>query len=71
MKRLKLHSMAKAWTAPRESRKNQSLTLTEALELLLKSEELEKDNLQSKPLENNAQFRYKASLEELKLDREG
>jgi len=61
--------MAKAWTALKESRKNQSLSLTEGLELLLQSEELEKDNRRFKRLEHNAQFRYKASLEELKLDR--
>jgi hypothetical protein len=44
MARLKLHGMAKAWTALKEARKNQSLSLTEGLELLLQSEELEKDN---------------------------
>jgi DNA replication protein DnaC len=69
MTRLKLHGMAKAWIALKESRKNQSLSLTEGLELLLQSEELEKDNRRFKRLEHTAQFRYKASLEELKLDR--
>jgi DNA replication protein DnaC len=69
MTRLKLHGMAKAWTALKEARKNQSLSLTEGLELLLQSEELEKDNRRFKRLEHSAQFRYKASLEELKLDR--
>ena len=69
MTRLKLHGMAKAWTALKEARKNQSLSLTEGLELLLQSEEQEKDNRRFKSLEHTAQFRYKASLEELKLDR--
>lgn len=69
MTRLKLHGMAKAWTALKEARKNQSLSLTEGLEILLQSEELEKDNRRFKRLEHTAQFRYKASLEELKLDR--
>lgn len=69
MNRLKLYGMAKAWTGIKESRKNQSLSLTEGLELLLQSEELEKDNRRFKRLEHNAQFRYQASLEELKLDR--
>lgn len=69
MTRLKLHGMAKAWTALKEARKNQSLSLTEGLELLLQSEEQEKDNRRFKRLEHTAQFRYKASLEELKLDR--
>src|SRR5690606_3537902 len=69
MTRLKLHGMAKAWTALKEARKNQSLSLTEGLELLLQSEQLEKDNRRFKRLEHTAQFRYKASLAELKLDR--
>lgn len=69
MNRLKLYGMAKAWTGLKESRKNQSLSLTEGLELLLQSEELEKDNRRFKRLEHHAQFRYKSSLEELKLDR--
>lgn len=69
MTRLKLHGMAKAWAALKEARKNQSLSLTEGLELLLQSEELEKDNRRFKRLEHTAQFRYKASPEELKLDR--
>ena len=67
--RLKLHGMAKAWTALQESRKNQTLSLTEGLQLLLQSEELEKDNRRFRRLEHGAQFRYKASLEQLKLDR--
>ena len=37
MTRLKLHGMAKAWIALKEARKNQSLSLTEGLELLLQS----------------------------------
>ena len=69
MNRLKLHGMAKAWTALQESRKNQTLSLSEGLQLLLQSEELEKDNRRFRRLEHSAQFRYKASLEQLKLDR--
>jgi DNA replication protein DnaC len=69
MNRLKLHGMAKAWIALQESRKNQTLSLTEGLQLLLQSEELEKDNRRFRRLEHGAQFRYKASLEQLKLDR--
>jgi DNA replication protein DnaC len=67
MNRLKLYGMAKAWTALIESRKSQSLSLPQGLELLLQSEELEKDNRRFRRLEQNAQFRYKATLEELKL----
>jgi DNA replication protein DnaC len=67
--KLKLHGMSKTWTAIKETRKNQSLSLSEGLELLLQAEELERDNRRFKRLETNAAFRYKASLEELKLDR--
>lgn len=67
--RLKLHGMSRTWTAFRETRKNQSLTLSEGLELLLQAEELERDNRRFTRLETNAGFRYKASLEELKLDK--
>src|SRR5690606_14897011 len=67
--RLKLHGMSKTWTALRETRKSQSLSLSEGLELLLQAEELERDNRRFKRLETNAAFRYKASLEELRLDK--
>lgn len=67
--RLKLYGMSRTWTAFRETRKNQSLTLSEGLELLLQAEELERDNRRFTRLETNAGFRYKASLEELKLDK--
>ena len=67
--RLKLHGMSRIWTAFRETRKNQSLTLSEGLELLLQAEELERDNRRFTRLETNAGFRYNATLEELKLDK--
>jgi DNA replication protein DnaC len=67
--RLKLHGMSRIWTAFRETRKNQSLTLSEGLELLLQAEELERDNRRFTRLETNAGFRYKATLEEIKLDK--
>jgi len=61
--------MSRTWTAFRETRKNQSLKLSEDLELLLQAEELERDNRRFTRLETNAGFRYKASLEELKHDK--
>lgn len=67
--KLKLHGMSKTWTAIKETRKNQSLSLSEGLELLLQAEELERDNRRFKRLETNAAFRYKTSLEDLKLDK--
>ncbi|PWJ49906.1 DNA replication protein DnaC [Dyadobacter jejuensis] len=68
MSRLKLHGMAKSWTALKEVRKNQSLSLAEGLEIMLLAEEHERDNRRFKRLELNAGFRYQASVEELKLD---
>lgn len=67
--KLKLYGMSKTWTTIKETRKNQSLSLLEGIELLLQAEELERDNRRFKRLETNASFRYKASLEELKLDK--
>jgi len=66
MTRLKLHGMSKTWTALKETRKTQNLTLTEGLEMMLQAEEQERDNRRFRRLESNAGFRYKASLEELK-----
>jgi DNA replication protein DnaC len=67
--KLKLYGMSKTWTALKETRKTQGLSFSEGLELLLQAEELERDNRRFKRLETNAAFRYKASLEELKLDK--
>ena len=69
MARLKLHGMSKTWTALKETRKTQNLTLTEGLEMMLQAEEQERDNRRFRRLESNAGFRYKASLEELRLDK--
>ncbi|MDN3667859.1 ATP-binding protein [Echinicola jeungdonensis] len=67
--KLRLHGMHQTWTTLQETRKNQSLSLAEGLELMLQAEEQERDNRRFKRLESNAGFRYKASLEELSLDK--
>ncbi|MDN3670930.1 IS21-like element helper ATPase IstB [Echinicola jeungdonensis] len=67
--KLRLHGMRQTWTTLQETRKNQSLSLAEGLELMLQAEEQERDNRRFKRLESNAGFRYKASLEELSLDK--
>ncbi|AWW29150.1 ATP-binding protein [Echinicola strongylocentroti] len=67
--KLRLHGMRQTWATLQETRKNQSLSLTEGLELMLQAEEQERDNRRFKRLESNAGFRYRASLEELSLDR--
>ena len=67
MNSLRLHGMQKSWTALQETRKLHELSLTEGMELLLHAEEEERINRRFKRLDKQAGFRYKASLEELRL----
>ena len=67
MSSLRLHGMQKSWTALQETRKLHELSLTEGMELLLQAEEEERINRRFKRLDKQAGFRYKASLEELRL----
>ncbi len=66
MKQLRLHGMIKSWEALQESRQLHNLSLQEGMEILLQSEEQERNNRRFKRLEYKAGFRYKASIEELK-----
>lgn len=68
MNKLRLHGMAKSWTALKETRQLHELSLDEGMELLLQAEEQERDNRRFKRLEYVAGFRYKASLEEITID---
>ncbi len=68
MNKLRLLGMAKSWTALQETRKLHELSLTDGMELLLQAEEQERDNRRFKRLEYQAGFRYKASMEELRID---
>ncbi len=70
MKQLRLHGMVKSWEALQESRQLHNLSLQEGMEILLQSEEQERNNRRFKRLAYNAGFRYKASIEELKLIQE-
>jgi DNA replication protein DnaC len=70
MKQLRLHGMVKSWEALQESRQLNNLSLQEGMEILLQSEEQERNNRRFKRLEYNARFRYQASIEELKLIQE-
>ena len=65
MKQLRLHGMVKSWAALQESRQLHNLSLQEGMEILIQSEEQERNNRRFKRLEYNAAFRYKASIEEL------
>lgn len=67
MNGLRLHGMQKSWTALQETRKLHELSLAEGMELLLQAEEEERTNRRFNRLDKQAGFRYKASLEELRL----
>lgn len=68
LSRLRLHGMGRSWQALLETRRQNELTLSEGLELLLQAEEQERNNKRFERLRMNARFRYQASIEELKLD---
>jgi len=65
MKQLRLHGMNTRWQALVETRKHHELTLSEGLELLLQSEEEQRDNNRFERLLKQARFRYQASVNEL------
>ena len=60
--------MSQSWTALQEARKLHELSLSDGMALLLQAEEQERDNRRFKRLEYQAGFRYKASIEEVRLD---
>ncbi len=68
MKQLRLHGMSRAWQALVETRRHHELSLSEGLELLLQSEEENRDQNRFERLQKQAKFRYKASVEELNYD---
>lgn len=68
LSQMRLHGMAKAYQSLNETRQLQNLDLNEGLELLLQSEESDRQNRRFKRLEHKAGFRYKASVEELRTD---
>jgi DNA replication protein DnaC len=68
LSRLRLHGMGRSWQVLMETRKQNELSLSEGLELLLQAEEQERNNKRFERLRMNARFRYQASIEELKMD---
>ena len=68
MSRMRLYGMAATYQSLLETRQLHALGFEEGLELLLQSEDQERQNRRFKRLEYNAGFRYKASIEELKAD---
>jgi DNA replication protein DnaC len=67
MRSLRLQGMLKTWTALKETRKLNELSLQEGMELLLQAEDEARTNRRFRRLDKLAGFRYKASLEELRL----
>jgi DNA replication protein DnaC len=70
MRQLRLHGMVKSWTTLQETRKLQELSFSDGMEILLQSEQDERNHRRFQRLEHQARFRYKASLEEVKASQE-
>jgi DNA replication protein DnaC len=68
MNQLRLHGMNIRWQALVETRKHNELSLGEGLELLLQSEEEQRNNNRFERLRKQARFRYQASIAELNYD---
>lgn len=68
LSQLRLHGMTRCWKALIETRRHNELSLSEGLELLVQGEAEERENRRYIRLQNNAKFRYKASVEELHID---
>ena len=68
LSKLRLHGMNQCWQALMETRRHLELSLSEGLEMLLQSEEEERDNNRFQRLQKSARFRYQASIEELNMD---
>ena len=68
LKQLRLHGMGRSWQALLETRRHHELSLTEGLEVLLQAEEDDRGDKRFERLQKNANFRYRASVEELHLE---
>ena len=65
---LRLFGMGKAWQSIMETRQHLEISLSEGLEILLQSEEEDRDQRRFERLQKSARFRYQASIEEIKMD---
>lgn len=65
---LRLHGMSRSWKALLETRRHHELSFTEGMEVLLQAEETERHNKRFERLQQNARFRYQASIQELHMD---
>lgn len=62
---LRLNGMSRSWQSLMETKKLHELSLTDGLQLLLQSEQEQRDNRRYTRLRTDANFRYQASIEEL------
>lgn len=68
LKSLRLPGMAQCWTSLVETRKYDSLTLSDGLQLLIQAETDQRKENRNARLVKNARFRYVSSIDELTLD---
>lgn len=68
MQSLRLHGMYRSWQSLVETKQHHELSLSEGLQLLLQTEEEEREQRRFERLRKNARFRYQASIEELQID---
>lgn len=65
LSQLRLSGMSRTWQALLETKKAGTLSLIDGFEILLQAEQDERSNKRFERLQNNAKFRYKASIEEI------
>ena len=68
LKELRLNGMARRWQALNETRRLQELSFSDGIELLIQSEQEERQNNRFDRLLRAARFRYQASIEEINHD---
>lgn len=65
LSQLRLSGMGRIWQAMLETKKAGNMSLIDGLEILLQAEQDERANKRFGRLQNNAKFRYRASIEEI------
>lgn len=65
---LRLHGMSRMWQSLQETKRLHELSFSDGLQLLLQSENEDRQNRRSARLRKQARFRYQASIEELRMD---
>ena len=68
LKQLRLHGMGRSWQALLETRRHHELSFTEGIEVLLQAEQDDRGDKRFERLQKNANFRYRASVQELHLE---